>query len=105
MKFLSDLTTNRKAWLFLALSALALEFSALFFQYALDLKPCIMCVYQRLAIGAIILAGLIGAVRPKLLLVRLIAYALWATGAIWGVLLAIEHVEMQSNSGSLFFSC
>ena len=105
MKFLSDLTTSKKAWLLLALSALALEACALFFQYALDLKPCIMCVYQRLAIGAIILAGLIGAAGHKSLLARVIAFALWGTGAIWGALLAIEHVEMQSNSGSLFFSC
>jgi len=105
MKYLSDLTTSNKAWLLLAVSALGLELSALFFQYALDLKPCIMCIYQRLAIGAIILAGLIGTVGHKLLLTRILAYALWGTGAIWGALLAVEHVEMQNNSGSLFFSC
>ena len=60
MKVLSDLTTNAKPWLLLALSALALELCALFFQYALDLAPCIMCVYQRVAICAIIVAGIIG---------------------------------------------
>jgi len=105
MKYLSDMTTSSKAWLFLATTALGLELCALFFQYALDLKPCIMCVYQRLAIIAIILAGLIGAVGHKLLIARVTAYVLWGTGAIWGTLLATEHVEMQENSGSLFFSC
>lgn len=105
MKFISDLTTNNKAWLLLAVSAIGLELCALFFQYALDLKPCIMCVYQRLAIGAIILAGVIGAVGHRLWFARVVAYILWGTGAIWGGLLAIEHVEMQSNNGSLFFSC
>jgi disulfide bond formation protein DsbB len=105
MKYLSDLTTNNKAWFFLAISALGLEFCALFFQYALELKPCIMCVYQRLAIFAIILAGCVGAIGHQFLIVRVLAYTLWGTGAIWGGLLAIEHVEMQSNSGSLFFSC
>ncbi|MCW8865877.1 MAG: disulfide bond formation protein DsbB [Colwellia sp.] len=105
MKFLSDLTTNSKAWLLLTLSALALELCALFFQYAMDLAPCIMCVYQRLAIASIILAGLVGFAGYKFLITRVIAYGLWATGAIWGFLIALEHIDMQANSGSLFFSC
>ncbi len=105
MKYLSNLTTNSNAWLLLAISALGLELCALFFQYAMDLKPCIMCVYQRLAIAAMFFAGVMGFLACKLMIARIIAYGLWGTGAIWGLLIAIEHVEMQSNSGSLFFSC
>lgn len=105
MNFLSNLTTTSKPWLLLALSALGLELCALFFQYAMDLAPCIMCVYQRLAIVAIFLAGLVGAAGSNILFTRVIAYALWGTGAIWGALIAIEHVEMQTNTNSLFFSC
>jgi disulfide bond formation protein DsbB len=105
MKFLSDLTINSKPWLLLALSALTLELCALFFQYAMDLAPCIMCVYQRLAIAAIIIAGIIGYNGYRYLIARIFAYIFWAVGAIWGLLIALEHVEMQANSGSLFFSC
>jgi disulfide bond formation protein DsbB len=105
MNVLSDLTTHSKPWLLLALSALALELCALFFQYVLDLAPCIMCVYQRVAICAIMLAGVIGFIGSNYLLPRIIAYILWATGAIWGLLVALEHVEIQASSGSLFFSC
>ncbi len=105
MKFLSNLTTNSTPWLLLALSALGLEACALFFQYAMDLAPCIMCVYQRVAIFAIVLAGLIGFAGCKFLITRLIAYVLWGIGSIWGLLIALEHVEIQANSGSLFFSC
>lgn len=105
MKVLSNLTTNPKSWVVLALSALGLELCALFFQYAMNLAPCIMCVYQRVAICAIILAGLIGFLGCQFLITRVIAYSLWATGAIWGLIIALEHVEIQSNSNSLFFSC
>jgi disulfide bond formation protein DsbB len=105
MKLLSNLSTNNKAWLLLAISALGLELVALFFQYVMDLAPCIMCVYQRLAIAAILLAGLIGFAGSQYLIARVIAYALWGTGAIWGLIIALEHIEMQANSGSLFFSC
>lgn len=105
MNYLSNLTTTNKAWLLLALSALGLELSALYFQYVLDLAPCIMCVYQRLAILAICLAGFIGVFGCKYIIARITAYALWAVGSIWGLVIALEHVEMQANSGSLFFSC
>ena len=105
MKLLSNLSTNNKAWLLLAISALGLELVALFFQYIMDLAPCIMCVYQRLAIAAILLAGLVGFAGSQYMIARAVAYALWGTGAIWGLVIALEHVEMQANSGSLFFSC
>jgi disulfide bond formation protein DsbB len=64
-----------------------------------------MCVYQRVAILSIIIAGIIGAVGCRSVFARMIAYAFWAVGAIWGLFIALEHVEMQDNSGSLFFSC
>ena len=105
MKFLSDLTTHARPWLLLALSALGLELCALFFQYVLNLAPCIMCVYQRAAICAIMLAGIIGFAGCHYILTRILAYILWSIGAIWGLIIALEHVEIQANAGSLFFSC
>jgi disulfide bond formation protein DsbB len=105
VNYLSNITTSQRPWLLLAASALSLELSALFFQYVLDLQPCIMCVYQRLAILAIFSAGTIGTIGHNNIFARILAYALWATGAIWGLIIALEHVEMQDNSGSLFFSC
>jgi len=105
MKFLSNLAINSKPWLLLALSALGLELCALFFQYVMNLAPCIMCVYQRVAIFAIALAGLIGFAGYNYLITRVFAFSLWGTGAIWGSIIALEHVEIQENAGSLFFSC
>ena len=105
MNFLSNLTEQSRPWLILALSALGLELAALYFQYMMGLAPCIMCIYQRVAIWAIFFAGIIGTFGCKFVLTRLLAYILWATGSIWGLLIAIEHVEMQSATFSLFFSC
>jgi len=105
VNYLSNITTTQRPWLLLAFSALALELSALYFQYVLDLAPCIMCVYQRLAILAIFFAGAIGTLGHKSALARTLAYSLWGVGAIWGTIIALEHVDMQNNSGSFFFSC
>ena len=105
MNYLSQITTKPFPWLLLALSALGLELCALFFQYIMDLAPCIMCVYQRLAIASILLAGVVGSLGSTFMFARILAYALWGTGAIWGLLIAIEHVEIQSAASSLFYSC
>ena len=105
MNFLSQLPLNQRAWQLLAVSALCFELIALYFQYIMGLEPCIMCIYQRTAVWGIFLAGVVGALGCQFLVVRLVAYALWATGAIWGLMLALEHVEMQSTTMSFLFSC
>lgn len=105
MKYISDISTTRPPWLLLTLTALFLEISALFFQYGLELKPCILCIYQRLAIWAIFFAGLIGSVYYQHIWARLIAYLTWAVGAIWGGIIALEHYEAETNSNPFFASC
>lgn len=95
---------QRWPWLLLATSAFILELCALYFQHVMKLDPCVMCVYERLTMIAIIAAGLIGATAPNNLFIRLIAFALWALGAVWGLLLAIEHTNYQFNP-SPFATC
>lgn len=101
---LKKLSTQRRPWLLLAGSALALELCALYFQHVMKLEPCVMCVYERITMLGIIVAGLIGAMAPQILLLRLIAFSLWAVNAIWGLLLAIEHTNYQINP-SPFATC
>lgn len=105
MEFLSTLPTRKAAWQLLALTALGLEISALFFQYGLKLEPCIMCIYQRVAIMGILAAGLIGLFYFKNTLVRFFAFLVWGVSAIWGLLIAIEHKEIQDSAMSFLYSC
>jgi len=105
VKFLSDLSQQPRAWQLLTVTALLLELSALYFQYFMGFEPCIMCIYQRVAIWAIFFAGVIGSLGCHFVLTRILAFALWGTGSIWGLLIAIEHVDMQSGAFSLFYSC
>ena len=48
---LSSWAEQKSAWLVLFATSLALEFTALYFQHGMGLEPCIMCIYQRTAIG------------------------------------------------------
>ncbi|GLS91013.1 disulfide bond formation protein B [Psychromonas marina] len=101
---LKNLSTQRWPWLLLAFSALALELCALYFQHVMKLEPCVMCVYERITMLGVLLAGLIGASCPQYLLVRLIAFAVWGISAVWGLLLALEHTDYQMNP-SPFATC
>lgn len=92
-----DLTHSRAAWLALTLSAVALEATALWFQFGQGLDPCVMCVYERLAVFGVALAGLAGLLNPRLAVLRWAGYAVWAVAGVWGLMLALEHVGYQTD--------
>lgn len=98
MEFLKQASQKRFAWLLLALSALLLELAALYFQYGkMELQPCVLCIYERTAVMGILLAGLIGASAPQLVMFRWAGFLLWGSSAIWGLMLALEHSGIQAN--------
>lgn len=103
---ISTWPAQRWPWLLLAFSALALESIALYFQYGMGLEPCVMCVYQRAAVFGLIVAGAIGAVNPQFVLIRITATITWLVSAIWGLIIANEHVQMQNPDNFLLaMSC
>ena len=104
MNALINFAQSRTAWLTLTATALALELAALFFQYVMKLDPCVMCIYQRLAIFGILFAGMLGIVGYQSRIVRFVAMGLWGTSAAYGLKLALELVDMQTNP-SPFATC
>ena len=101
---LASLPGKTAAWALLFLSAVALESTALYFQYELALLPCIMCIYQRTAIFGIMFAALLPLIKNNVL-TRLLAYVVWAVAAVRGLQIALEHVEIQSAANAFFATC
>lgn len=50
---------SKSYWLSLLVIALVLESSALFYQYALDYYPCVLCVHVRIIVVGIIIISLL----------------------------------------------
>lgn len=88
----------------LALTALAFELTALFFQHVMGLKPCVMCIYERCALFGVMGAGIVGAIAPKHLLLRWGAIAIWLYSAYKGLMLSIEHTNIQLHPNP-FVTC
>ncbi len=104
MLALANWATTRTPWLLLGFSTLALELTALYFQYGLKLEPCIMCIYQRVAIIGIMLSGFITAIAPQLMLMRIVGFSGWAVSSIWGLIIAMEHVSIQTTTDPFAFA-
>ena len=90
---------SRLPWFAVLISAFGLETAALYFQYGLNLDPCVLCVYQRTAMFGIVLGGLIGFVAPRIGWLRLLGYLTFGGSAAAGLKLALEHVDVQAGIG------
>ena len=56
---LIELSQQRLYWLLLVTAGIALEAGALFYQYALDEWPCVLCIHIRIWIFAFIIVGVL----------------------------------------------
>lgn len=95
---------TRTAWALLTIGSLALLLIALYYQYVQGYAPCVMCVYQRAALGGVILAGILGWLAPGNMVTSNVALAGWFGASAEGFLLAREHVGYQLNP-SPFHQC
>lgn len=93
---------TRTPWALVLFSALALEATALYFQFGLHLDPCVLCVYQRAAILGIALGGLLGMIAPRLTVLRLAGYLAIGGAALLGLRFALRHVAVL---GGQSFDC
>lgn len=104
LSLLHALSVQRWPWLLLAAGSASLLGAALYFQYVMDLAPCIMCVYQRAALCGILLASLLGAAGYQQALWRFIALIGWMVGAGWGLKIAHDQVVVEQIVASGGFS-
>ncbi|MEW8525963.1 MAG: disulfide bond formation protein DsbB, partial [Candidatus Thiodiazotropha endolucinida] len=96
---------KRLPWLLLAVSALILEAAALYFQYGLDLDPCVLCIYQRAAVMGIFVSALIGMSAPTSSIARWVSYIGWGVAAGWCLYLALELSGLQLGIVQPSLSC
>ncbi len=101
---LSRWAEHKSSWLVLMLSAVSLIAAALYFQYAMGLTPCIMCIYQRTAVFGIALSALLVVIKNNGF-TRLLGFAGWGVSAVWGWLIAREHIDILTAPNPFFATC
>jgi disulfide bond formation protein DsbB len=89
VNFLSGLKSfsqSRLSWGLLFAFIIFFEACALFFQHVMILAPCVMCIYERIAMLGIGGAAVIGLIAPQNPLFRWIGLIAWGGSAYKGLM-------------------
>ncbi|MDN3610363.1 disulfide bond formation protein DsbB [Vibrio ostreicida] len=101
---IKSFSQTRQSWLLLLAFVVFFQAMALYFQHVTMLAPCVMCIYERVAMFGIGLAAVIGLLSPQNKSVRWLGLATWGLSSLKGFMLAQEHVDYQFNP-SPFATC
>ena len=96
---------HRLTWGIMLATVVFLEGCALYFQYGMDLQPCELCVYQRFAVLVLGLAAMVMLIAPRNTMVRGAGYALWISGAVYGLQYALQQIKNYADFNPFFSSC
>jgi disulfide bond formation protein DsbB len=86
---------NRKFWSLMLLSSVLLIMTAYYFQHVVGLKPCFLCIIQRLAVMAIGVGSLIILINPKKLITKILGNSVYILAALIGLSAALRQMYMQ----------
>lgn len=99
LRLIQLFTASRVSWTLLFLFALVMEGCALYFQYELNLKPCVNCVYERAAILGFAAVGLLGFVCCSVRLFRVVWSLGFLASSLFGLYVSIEHYDATTATG------
>jgi disulfide bond formation protein DsbB len=101
LKTIQSLSAKRGPWLLLAAIALALDGVALYLQHVLQVEPCNECIYVRAGVLGIAVAGLIGALAPRYLAMRIAGLAAWIAALGWSLyrVILLLNLEQEVREG------
>jgi disulfide bond formation protein DsbB len=105
MNALLEIVEQRKGWTILSLSFFSLFLTAIFFQYYMNLEPCVMCIEERMLILSLAIFSLIPIINPKIIPLRIIGYLGIILISYIGYDLAAEHVLLQKGEGGFMETC
>ena len=95
----------RLTWGIMLGAAVFLEACAFYFQYGMDLQPCELCVYQRLAVFLSGVAAMVMLIAPCNPIVRGAGYLVWISSATYGLHHAVQQIQNYANFNPFFSSC
>ena len=92
---------SRHSWLALMVLGIILEACGLYFQYGLNLPPCINCVYERaIYLYGFILPGLVGFLAGEHRFVRILLCVWCLVMALYGGFIVSDHLsDYYATSG------
>ena len=103
LRILGQERTQQYYWIGLIVFSLALEVSALFYQYVLDYPPCVLCIHVRVYLLGLILISILALLINKNRSGRLLAHSL--SLAIYIGLAERSYQLLGTERGFVFSEC
>ncbi len=92
---IAALQDRRVLWILLFVVGLALEQVAYqIFQKWLYMRPCEQCVYIRFSMVCLMIAGIVGAINAKNLVLKVIAYIIAIYGTVKGIGFSLKLIKI-----------
>lgn len=102
LSYIKAFSLSRTSWAMLLLFVVFFTGCAVVFQHVMNLAPCVMCIYERIAMLSIGGFAIIGLINPNSTILRWVGLAGWGASAYKGLMLSLEHVHYQT---SIFATC
>lgn len=102
LNILNEFLHSRKSWSLLFCLSLFCVTCSISFQHILKLYPCPMCIWERISMLLLCVSAGIVIFNPKNDALVGVGLLGWAASSYKGLILAIEHVEIQTN---IFSTC
>ena len=102
-EFISNLSQRRVYWILLILFGLALEAAALYYQYALDEWPCVLCIHVRILVLAFILVGILALFLNPMPIARRLIHGINTLIMLW--LVERSYQVLAVERGWVFGDC
>jgi disulfide bond formation protein DsbB len=101
LKNIKSKSMQRGPWFLLCICSALLESFALYMQHAMGVEPCNECIYIRAGVLGIAASGLIGAIAPRVLILRWSAIAVWLIALGWSLYRAnlLLNLEQKVRDG------
>lgn len=93
---------SRQYWAFFILLVFIMEAVALFYQYQLDYRPCVVCIHVRLWLIPVLIVAIIGWFNQSLKITALCHFLMMA---LMMVLIERAYVLLSTERGWAFGSC
>ncbi len=103
--FFKYFCVSRFFWFLLLVAGVALEACGLYFQYKMDLPPCVNCVYERAYFLGFVAVGFIGAIGSNFFIVRFLCSIGFLASSIGGLIVSFEHFNAYTESSIFHSSC
>lgn len=95
---IAALQDSRVLWILLVIITLGLEQVAYqVFQKWLYMRPCEQCVYIRFAMICIMIGGIIGAINPKQVALKIIGGIFVVYGAVKGIVYSLKLIKISES--------